>query len=343
MRRFQLLALALCLQSPVAVAEPLPWPLIIAHRGASGTLPEHTIEAYALAIEQGAHFIEPDLVRTRDGVLIARHENELSDTTDVAEKFPNRKATRTVDGRETTGWFVEDFTLAEVETLRAKERLSFRNQGNNGKFEIPTFNEIIALVQRESARRGRPVGLYPETKHPTYFRSRGLPLEEPLVDALNAAGLTSPNDWVFIQSFEIGNLKDLNDMTNVRLVQLLGWGEETPYDQAVSAAGLTYGAMMTDEGLAGVATYADGIGPWKVLIVPQDRDGNPLPATDLITRAHAAGLVVHAYTFRNEPRYLIKTYNADPKAEYRRFWSLGLDGLFSDFPATALTVRPNLE
>jgi glycerophosphoryl diester phosphodiesterase len=320
--------------------QTLPWPLVIAHRGASGTLPEHTLEAYALAIEQGAHFIEPDLVSTRDGVLIARHENELSDTTDVAEKYPSRKTTRMVDGREVTGWFVEEFTAREIATLRAKERLPFRNQANNGKFRIPTFDDVLALVARESARRGRPIGVYPETKHPTHFQSLGLAMEAPLVQSLENAGLTRSTDWVFIQSFEVSNLKTLNTMTDLRLVQLLGFGAEAPYDQKVAETSLTYEAMMTDEGLADIASYADGIGPWKVLIVPQDRDGNPFPATDLIARAHRAGLMVHAYTFRDEPRYLIKPYNSDPVAEYRRFYALGLDGVFSDFPATALSARP---
>lgn len=342
MRRVWVMYLCLVFGVPsaVAVAQDLPWPLIIAHRGASGMLPEHTIEAYTLAIEQGAHFIEPDLVSTRDGVLIARHENELSDTTDVADKFPNRQSTRTVDGRKVRGWFSEDFTLAEIRTLRARERLSFRDQSNNGKFAIPTFDEVLSLVQRESARRGRPIGVYPETKHPTYFRSKNLGLENPLVESLNRAGLTQASDWVFIQSFEVTNLKDLNTMTDVRLVQLLSFGDLPPYDQGMAGTGLTYGDMITDEGLAEIATYADGIGPWKVLIVPQDRDGNPMPATDLVARAHRAGLVVHAYTFRDEPQYLIKPYNGDPLAEYRRFFTLGTDGVFSDFPATALRAVP---
>ena len=323
----------------IAVAQPLPWPLVIAHRGASGTLPEHTLEAYELAIAQGAHFIEPDLVSTRDGVLVARHENELSDTTDVAEKFPARQTTKTVDGRDINGWFIEDFSWAEVQTLRANERLPFRDQSNNGQFAIPSFNQVLGLVARESARRGRPIGVYPETKHPTHFQSLGLALEQPLIESLKTAGLARADDWVFIQSFEVGNLKSLNAMTEVRLVQLLGWGDEAPYDQAASATGVTYGSMMTPDGLREIAAYADGIGPWKVLIAPQDREGNPMPATDLIERAHAAGLVVHAYTFRDEPRYLIKPYNADPLAEYRRFYVLGIDGVFSDFPATAFRAR----
>ncbi|MDG2319086.1 MAG: glycerophosphodiester phosphodiesterase [Rhodospirillaceae bacterium] len=334
------LGLMISLLAVQVCADPLPWPLVIAHRGASGTLPEHTLEAYALAIEQGAHFIEPDLVSTRDGVLVARHENELSDTTDAAEKFPDRKTTHTVDGREITGWFVEDFTVAEIKSLRATERLPFRNQSNNGKFSIPTLEDVLALIQRERVRLGRSIGVYPETKHPSYFRSIGLPLEGALVSALNTAGLDASDDWVFIQSFEVGNLKALNAMTDVRLVQLLGTSEQQPYDQTLADTGLTYGSMISDQGLAAIADYADGIGPWKVLIVPQDREGNPYPATDLISRAHAAGLVVHAYTFRNEPKYLIKPYNAKPQVEYERYFSLGLDGVFSDFPATALKTLP---
>ncbi len=341
MRQFVLwLAMAMLMASSTSdAADSLPWPLIIGHRGASGLLPEHTLEAYTLAIAQGAHFIEPDLVGTRDGVLIARHENELSDTTDVQEKFPGRKSTRIVDGRETDGWFAEDFSLAEIKSLRARQRLPFRDQAKNDRFLIPTFDEVLALVQRQSNMRGRPVGVYPETKHPTYHRDIGLPLEEGLVRALDEAGLSNEDDWVFVQSFEVENLKKLNGMTDVRLVQLLGFGVEAPYDQVKAQAGLTYEAMITDRGLTEIATYADGIGPWKVLIVPQDRDGNPFPATDLIARAHSAGLVVHAYTFRDEPRYLIKPYNENPAEEYRRFFALGLDGVFSDFPATALEAR----
>lgn len=326
--------------SPVVNADELPWPLIIAHRGASGLLPEHTLEAYALAIEQGAHFIEPDLVSTRDGVLIARHENELSDTTDVAKKFPDRQTTRVIDGREFTGWFSEDFTLAEIRTLRAKERLPFRDQSNNGKYAVPTLDEVLALVRRESAARGRNIGVYPETKHPTYFQSINLALEPPLLETLRTHGFVGADDWVFIQSFEVSNLQALAAQTDIRLVQLLGFGTQAPYDQDARDTGLTYADMITDAGLRDIAKYAAGIGPWKVLVVPQDREGNPFPATDLIARAHEAGLVVHAYTFRDEPQYLIKPYNADPVAEYRRFFALGVDGLFSDFPMTALSARP---
>jgi len=322
----------------VCLAKSVPTPLVIAHRGASGLLPEHTLEAYTLAIEQGAHFIEPDLVSTRDGILIARHENELSDTTDVAQKFASRVTTRIVDGKEVTGWFAEDFTAKEIATLRAIERLPFRNQASNGKFGIPTLDDILVLVKRESVRSGRPIGVYLETKHSTYFKDLGLALEPTLIRNLTNAGLTRSTDWVFIQSFEIENLRSLDTMTDLRLVQLLGVGHLTPYDQQDSGAVLNYESMMTDVGLAEIATYADAIGPWKSLIIPQDPEGNLLPATDLIFRAHRAGLLVHAYTFRNEPRYLAQAYNGYPAAEYRRFFALGLDGVFTDFPATALDV-----
>lgn len=327
--------------STASALDPLPSPLVIAHRGASGVMPEHTLEAYSLAIEQGAHFIEPDLVITRDGVLIARHENELSDTTDVAVKFPERKTTKTVDGRVVEGWFAEDFTIDEIRTLRARQRLSFRDQSMNDRYSIPTFDEVLALIKRESMRRGQPIGVYPETKHSNYHQKIGLPLEGTLIATLDGAGLNAADDWVFIQSFEVENLRKLNRMTELRLVQLLGFGSEAPYDQAVAQTGMTYADMITDQGLVGVAEYADGIGPWKVLIVPQDREGNAFPATDLIERAQAAGLLVHAYTFRDEPRYLTKAYGGDSLKEYQYFLDLGLDGFFTDFPSTALQALDN--
>jgi glycerophosphoryl diester phosphodiesterase len=279
------------------------------------------------------------LVSTKDGVLIARHENELSDTTDVAEKFPARKAKKTIDGREAEGWFSEDFTLAQLKTLRAKERLAFRNQDNNGKFPIPTLAEIIALAQAEGKRRGRVVGLYPETKHPTYFQGIGLALEPPLVRELKAAGLDRADAAVFIQSFEISNLKHLKTITSAPLVQLLGGGDERPYDHEVQGSTLTYAAMATPQGLRDIAAYARGVGPFKGLIIPMDREGNTAPPTSFTRDAHAAGLKVHPYTFRDEARYLAKPYGGDPLQEYCAFFALGVDGLFSDFPDTALKAR----
>src|SRR4029453_14403926 len=196
-------------------------PLVIGHRGASGHRPEHTLASYNLAIDFGVDFIEPDLVSTKDGVLIARHENDISGTTDVAQKFPERRATKTIDGKAITGYFTEDFTLAEIKTLRAKERLPFRNQGWKGLFEIPTFQEVIDLAKRRSRETGRVIGIYPETKHPTYFRSIGLALEPPLIKVLTEYGYTDASAPVFIQSFEVQNLKDLSKLTKVRLVQLM--------------------------------------------------------------------------------------------------------------------------
>lgn len=327
---------------PAARPETVPKPLVIAHRGASGYLPEHTLQAYALAIEQGAHYIEADLVITADGVLIARHENELSDTTDVAEKFPGRRRTKVVDGQEVVGWFSEDFTLAEIKTLRATERLPFRDQSSNGKFQIPSFDEVIQLVLSQSRELERRIGIYPETKHSSYFASLGLPLEEPLVAALEGHDLNRADAAVFIQSFEVSNLRKLEELTDAPLIQLLSAPTLAPFDQESAGSGLTYGDMITDAGLREIATYADGIGPWKVLIVPRDEGGNLTPPTNLIDRAHAVGLVVHAYTFRSEARYLARQYDDEPGAEYRQFFSLGVDGVFTDFPDAATRAARNL-
>ena len=293
-------------------------PLVIAHRGASGHRPEHTLEGYRLAIEMGADFIEPDLVCTRDGVLIARHENEIGGTTDVAERFPTRRRTATVDGRAVTGWFAEDFTLAEIKTLRARERLATRSHAYDGQFSIPTFEEVIELAQQAGKRRGREVGIYPETKHPAYFRSIGLPLEERLVASLTKAGWNRKDAPVFIQSFET-NLRDLRPKTPVRLIQL------------VSAP-----AMVDDAGLKAIAGYADGIGPEKRLIVPVDADGVLGQPTDLVRRAHALGLLVHTWTMRSDKEFLPAGYRGDPAAELRQFRELGVDGIFTDFPDVAV-------
>jgi glycerophosphoryl diester phosphodiesterase len=342
-RHFEKCGLAIkpVIEAPHALAESVrgDGPLIIGHRGASGYRPEHTIEAYTLAIAQGADFIEPDLVATRDGVLVARHENEISGTTDVAEKFPERKRTKMIDGKEVVGWLTEDLTLAEIKTLRAKERLEFRDQSNNGKFEVPTFEEVIDLALAKSEETGRAIGIYPETKHPTYFDSIGLSLEEPLVAALKARDLDRAAAPVFIQSFETANLKQLNGMTEVRLVQLMETAEKQPYDLVVAGDKRTYRDLATPDGLREIATYADGIGPYKRLIVPEDANKALMAPTSLVENAHAAGLLVHPYTFRNEAQYLAKEYGGDPAAEYRQFFELGVDGLFSDFPDIAVAAR----
>ena len=295
-------------------------PLIIAHRGASGYLPEHTLEAYSLAIDQGADFIEPDLVSTKDGVLIARHEPDLTETTDAAVKFPARKAKKVIDGETVEGWFSEDFTLAEIKTLRAKERVPFRDQSNNGKFLIPTFDQVLALRAAKSREKNRVIGIYPETKHPAYFKSIGLALEAPLVAALKAANLEGADAPVFLQSFEADSLKQLKTLTALPRIQLLS-----------AAADMT-----TDDGLKSIAGYAQGIGPAKTMIVPVDRQGNAGAPTDLIARAHRAGLLVHPYTFRPEAQFLPVTYGGDAAKEYCQFARLGVDGLFTDTPDQAL-------
>jgi glycerophosphoryl diester phosphodiesterase len=313
-------------------------PLIIAHRGASGYRPEHTLEAYALAIEQGADYIEPDLVITRDGVLVARHENEIGSTTDVAEKFPARRAVKTIDGRQVEGWFTEDFTLAELRTLRARERLAFRSKAYDGQFLVPTFDEVITLAQRKSAEAGRTIGIYPETKHPSHFRGLGLPLEEPLLAALRRHGWDRADAPVFIQSFEVGNLQALSRQTEVPLVQLIEF-EGAPWDFIAADDPRRYADLVTPAGLADIARYADGIGPDKRLVLPVGPEGRSGAPTTLVRDAHAAGLVVHAWTFRSEDRYLAAEFQGDPAAEIRRFLELGLDGLFSDFPDVAVAAR----
>lgn len=312
--------------------------LVIAHRGASAVRPEHTLASYAEAIRAGADFIEPDLVSTKDHVLVARHENEISGTTDVAEhpEFAARKATKTIDGESETGWFTEDFTLAELKTLHARERLPQLRPANLAYADqrIPTFAEIITLAKAA----GRPVGVYPETKHPSYFRGIGLPLEPPLLAELASAGWTRTDSPVFIQSFEVANLKALRRQTAVRLIQLIGDGK--------SADGESYDAMITPAGLKAVAAYADGIGPNKDRIIPRDAAAKLLAATSLVADAHAAGLKVHPWTFRPENYFLPADFRtgADPRAhgdlaaEYRLFLATGIDGLFADDPASAVAA-----
>jgi glycerophosphoryl diester phosphodiesterase len=316
-------------------------PLVIGHRGASGYRPEHTIAAYELAIQMGADYIEPDIVSTKDGILIARHENDISETTDVANRpeFSNRKTTKKIDGKDVTAWFTEDFTLAEIKTLRAKERLPFRNHSFDGRFEIPTLQEVIDLAKRKSVQTGRTIGIYPETKYPTYFQSINLPLEKPLVSILETNGYTSKNDPVFIQSFEVENLKRLDKMTDLPLIQLLDEANKQPSDFVVKGDSRTYGDLTSPKELAEIAEYADGLGPYKRLIVPASEDKRLKPTTSLINDAHAVGLRVHTWTFRNEDQYLAPDYNGNFQAEYEQFFKLGIDGVFSDFPDTAVTAR----
>jgi len=339
-----------------------PQPIVIGHRGASGFVPEHTLAAYFIAIQQGANFVEPDLVSTKDGVLVARHENEISGTTDVSEhaEFANRRTTKSIDGVSLTGWFTEDFTLRELKTLRAKERIPAIRPANtrfDTQFTIPTFEEVLQLVQSvnddraQTAKRlgQRPpalIGVYPETKHPSFFDNVGLSLEEPLVRALNRFGYTSSRDPVFIQSFETGNLRKLNRMTRVPLVQLIDAAGK-PFDFVLSGDSRSYADLVTARGLAEIATYADGIGPNKLLIIPRNADGTLRTPTRVVDDAHSVGLVVHPFTFRAENAFLPTdlrlgtdpTVNGNLAAELGRYLATGIDGFFIDQPILGVQIR----
>jgi glycerophosphoryl diester phosphodiesterase len=310
-------------------------PIVIAHRGASGHRPEHTLAAYELGARQGAEYIEPDLVSSSDGHLVARHENEISGTTDIADRpeFAGRRTTKTIDGSSVAGWFVEDFTLAELKTLRVRERIPALRPGNaehDDRHEIPTFQEVIDLAARLSRELGRPVGIYPETKHPSYHREIGLPVEPGLVDALRRNGLDQPDAHVFVQSFEVENLRALRHELAVPLVQLLG-----PR------------ASVTPDDLAAIADYADAVGPSKLHIVPRDAAGASLPPTSFVEDAHRAQLLVHPYTFRRENTFLPAELRSgedpaapgDLTAELRQYFELGVDGVFADFPDVAVEAR----
>lgn len=372
------LVLAACASQPTAMLKTLDGkpPLVVAHRGASGYLPEQTIEAYTKAIELGADFIEPDLIATRDGVLIARHDPNLAISTDIAKRpeFAARKRKMSVDGEMQEGWFSADFTLAEIKTLGAVSTDAERPQEFNGKFKVATFQEIIDLVKRQSQQTGRIIGVYPETKNPSYYRALGLPLEDKLLEMLTQAGWNNRAAPIFIQSFEPSSLKYMRGKgSTAKMVQLIDGDSvdlktgavtfalpsDRPYDWTLAGDKRLYSAMVTPAGLAEIKTYADGIGPWKRYIVSvkgkvdangklmdlngdgkiNDADATTVQATTLIDDAHNAGLFVHAFTFRNEKRRLAADYNGDPKQEYRQYYALGLDGLFSDFTDTALAAR----
>jgi len=327
-------------------------PIVIAHRGASGERPEHTLESYRLAIAQGADFVEPDLVATKDGVLVCRHENEISGTTDVAGRpeFAGRRATKQIDGQPVTGWFTEDFTLAELKTLRARERLpELRGTAFDGRFEVPTFDELLQLLAAEKARpdrKGRPVGVYPETKHPSYFQGLGLPLEERLVAALREHGLDRADAPVFVQSFEVENLRRLRSLTRVPLVQLIE-AAGRPWDFTLGRSARTYADLLTPDGLRDVARYARGIGVDKVLVLPRDAEGRLRPATALARDAHAAGLLVHVFTLRAENRFLPADFRSagppeargDLAGEAQAFLKAGIDGFFADQPEIGVRAR----
>ena len=317
-------------------------PIVIAHRGASGYRPEHTLEAYRLAIEMGADYIEPDLVSTKDGVLVARHENEIGGTTDVADhpELAGRRTTKVVDGRKISGWFTEDLTLAELKTLRAKERLPQVRPANatyDGRFEVPTFEEILDLVAVESARLRRRIGVYPETKHPSHFAAIGLPLEVPLLESLARHGLDHRDAKVFIQSFEVANLRRLHTMTRLPLIQLVD-STGSPYDLAQVGDGRSYRDLVSPAGLEEISRYAAGVGVAKELVLPRDRAARITLPTRLVDDAQACGLLVHVWTLRAENKFLAADFRVgtspvafgDAIAENQAFLEAGVDGFFTD-------------
>ena len=335
-------------------------PFVIAHRGASGYVPEHTLAGYFIAIQQGADYVEPDLVISKDGVLLARHENEIGGTTDVAAhpEFAARKATRSIDGEPVTGWFTEDFTLAELKTLRARERLPALRRSNtryDGVFEIPTFEEVLDLVSAADAQRaqlareaGKPppprIGIYPETKHPSYFAQLGLHFDAPLLDALGRHGYGKRTDPICLQSFEVANLKALRRQTDLTLVQLVA-PEGQPFDFTLAGDRRTYADLMSDTGLAEIATYADAIGPHKWMVV--QFSGPNAVDSGLARRARAKALGIHVWTLRAENEFLPvdlrsagdAAAHGDLPAEIRALLDAGITGFFSDHPDIAVRTR----
>lgn len=327
-------------------------PIVIGHRGASGYAPEHTLASYFIAIEQGADYIEPDLVMTRDGVLVARHENEIGGSTDVGTRarFAGRRTTKIIDGVSITGWFTEDFTLQELKSLRARERIPELRPANtrlDGTLEIPTLEEILALAREvEERRRLRaralglpapaPIGVYPETKHPSHFAGLGLAMEEPLVAALERYGYRGPTGGAFLQSFETGNLRVLHRLTELPLVQLIE-AAGAPYDCIAGGEARTYADLLTPRGLEEIASYASCIGPAKSLVIPRDGEGRLIAATSLVADAHAAGLSVHPWTFRAESAFL--PAGMDLQGELREFLTAGIDGFFTDQPDVGVRAR----
>lgn len=347
-------------------------PLVIGHRGASGTFPEHTLEAYKAAIDQGADFVEPDLVLTKDGVMIARHEPILDGTTDVATKFPDRKTTKNLDGEPKTAYFASDFTLAEIKTLRAIQPVGVRSKVYDGLFSIPTLDEVIALTKTEGAKVGRTVGIYPEIKHSTFHATdvgfgKNV-FEDKLVSTLHAAYGNVATAPVFIQSFEVANLQYLNTKTSIKLVQLVDaydvlddgsiqvdtatynpWRQ--PYDFVVSKDARTFKDLVTASGLDFIKTYADAVGPWKPYLVKTvndkvDRSGDGKitdidrrvdGSTGVIEMAHQKGLLVHTWTFRGDSGGYDLGFK-DVKTEIQYYMNLGIDGVFSDFPAAGVAA-----
>jgi glycerophosphoryl diester phosphodiesterase len=352
-----ILAAACTAASPHASADAKekgrPAPLVVGHRGAPGYLPDHTLEGYALASELGADYVDVDLVATKDGYLVSRHEPNLVETTNVKDlpQFAGRRRTAVIDGFAQEGFFASDFTLAEIRTLRAVQPFPDRDPRFDGSFAIPTLDEVIALAKRKSHGLGRTIGVYAETKHPTYHQSIGLALEDRLLAALGRAGWNRRDAPVYIQSFETANLRYLRGRTRVRLVQLVDGNDvnpdgtldlsppfDRPYDWTVSGRPGLFSDLVTPAGLAEVASYADGIGPWKPYI--QSWAGSTfLPPTNVVADAHRAGLVVHPFTFRSEASRMPPGFGGNAVSEYLHFYERGVDGVFSDFADTAFAAR----
>ncbi|MFJ3930777.1 glycerophosphodiester phosphodiesterase [Streptomyces sp. NPDC090029] len=327
----------------------LPVPTVIAHRGASGYRPEHTLGSYQLALDMGAHVIEQDLVPTRDGHLVCRHENDISGTTDVADRpeFASRRTTKSVDGTSLSGWFTEDFTLAELKTLRAKERIPTIRQENtlyDGRWTVPTFEEVLRWAEREGRRRGHPVWLHVETKHPSYFRGLGLGLEERLARLLRRYGRHRANSPVFLQSFEPSSMQRMARLVATPRVVLLSGPASRPWDFVEAGDPRTVADLVKPAGLDWIASFAQGIGPTLDLVVPKDAAGRLTEPTPLVRDAHARGLLLHPYTLRNENAFLPADFRrgTDPAAygdafgAYRAYFATGIDGIFTDMPDTGL-------
>lgn len=327
----------------------LPSPTVIAHRGASGYRPEHTLGSYQLALDMGAHVIEQDLVPTKDGHLVCRHENDITGTTDIAAhpEFASRKTTKSVDGTSITGWFTEDFTLAELKTLRAKERIPASRQENtlyDGRWTVPTFEEVLRWADKEGRRRGRPVWLHVETKHPTYFRKLGLGLEERLAKLLRRYGRDRRDSPVFLQSFEPSSMERMAKLVSSPRVVLFDAADTRPWDFTEAGDSRMVADLVKPAGLKWISSFAQGIGPWVDLIIPKDASGKLTSTTTLVRDAHAQGLIVHPYTMRNENSFLPADFRrgTDPTAygdafgAFKVYFETGIDGIFTDNPDTGL-------
>ncbi|MFD4524695.1 glycerophosphodiester phosphodiesterase [Streptomyces sp. NPDC058470] len=333
--------------------QSLPKPTIIGHRGASGYRPEHTFGSYQLALDLGADVVEAgDLVPTKDGHLVCRHEPEIGGTTDVADhpEFADRKTTKSLDGVATTGWFTEDFTLAELKTLRAIERIPANRPHNtlyNGRWEIPTFDEVLKWQDEQTRKRGKQVWIYPEIKHPTYFRALGLDTEVMLAKLLRKAGKDKKNSPVIIQSFEPTSLQRMNKLVDNPLAVLLDAANTRPWDFVTTGDPRTVADLVTPKGLKEIASYAQGIGPTVNLIIPKDANGDFTKPTTLVRDAHAQGLILHPYTMRNENPFLPPAYRKGTDADaygdvfgvFQVYFETGIDGVFSDNADTAVLAR----